>query len=291
MAQPVTDARAAVPLPEPTPSPEYLGTVVLVFGAQPQSGTSGVALAMADVAAAAGLAVQLIDSADPARTGLAGVCHTEGPAVPGGPGGFLIRKGTRRVGSGSVRVLRLAAGARPPRLDQIPRPVDWALASAPFRAQLTVVDAGFDMWTAMSPESGMGPLLWSGLDTVVVRPVLVMKGSWPSASAAEVILHRYNVGVEKIGCAPVERVVVTGAQAWPEHVRASMGRWLDAQADNAIFVPHDAGVAVDGWTSETTPPEFAAPAAAVLRTLGPPFTEALPVPEPSRRSWRRSRSS
>lgn len=292
MAQPVTAVRAAVPVTgPPEPSLESLGSVVLVVGAQSQSGTSGVALAVADTAAAAGLKVQLIDSSDPARSGLAAICHTEGGAVPGGPGGFLIRHGTRRVGRHALKVLRIVNGTRPPRLDQIPRPVDWAAAAQPGQADLTVVDAGYDVWQTMAPESGLGPLRWPGLKTVPVHPLLVMKATWPSASAAEVILHRYDVGVQKAGFAPVGRVVVTGASAWPAQVRAAMGQLLTALADTAVFLPHHAEAAVNGWRAAPTPPEFSGPVSAVLRDLGEPFAAALPALEPPRRGWRRPRSS
>lgn len=290
--QSVTTVRAAVPVTEPPErSLTSLGTVVLVFGAQSQSGTSGAALALADTAAAAGLRVQLIDSSDPARSGLAAICHTEGGAVPGGPGGFLIRHGTRRVGQHALRVLRIVNGARPPRLDQVPRPVDWVDAAQAAQAHLTVVDAGFDVWQTMAPESGLGPLRWPGLTTVPVHPLLVMKATWPSASAAEVILHRYDVGVQKAGFAPVSRVVVTGASAWPAHVRGAMGRLLAALADTAVFLPHHADALVNGWRADPTPPEFSEPVSSLLRNLGEPFAQALPAPEPSRRGWRRPRSS
>lgn len=292
MAQPVTATQAAVSVPRPPePSLENLGTVVLVFGAQPQSGTSGVALALADTAAAAGLRVLLIDSSDPARSGLAAVCHTESSAVPGGPGGFQIRRGTRRIGQHAVRVMRLVAGTRPPRLDQIPRPIDWADAARPAQADLTVVDAGYDVWQTMAPESGLGPLRWSSLRTITVHPLLVTKATWPSASAAEVVLHRYNVGVQRAGFAPVRHVVVTAATAWPSQVRGAMGQLLNALADTAVFLPHHAEAAVNGWRTDPTPPELSGPAASVVRGLGEPFAAALPAPEPSRRGWRRSRSS
>jgi hypothetical protein len=156
--------------------------LVPVLGAHSYAGTSGVALAMADAAAALGLRVLLVDCADPVRTGLAGVCGTEGASTPVPHTAVAVRVSQRMAERGGVQVRRLVA-AGPLAAAQIPPPKAWA-AVAPTGFDLTVVDLGWDVWPLLTSPAELGPAWWLAAVTEQNSPVLVMRPSMSSAANA-----------------------------------------------------------------------------------------------------------
>ncbi|MFI5934079.1 hypothetical protein [Actinoplanes sp. NPDC051494] len=262
--------------------PDAVGVVFPVFGAHPQAGTSGVALALADAAALAGLRVQLIDSAEPARSGLVTATQADGRSWPVGDDRGSIRLASRSLGRAVVSVRRIVSTGPPLGPWAVPRPVDW-VAREPWQVDVTIVDLGWDMWRVMAPQAGLGPLEWCVLGNATVHPILVMRATLPSVSAAELILHRYGVGVERAGLTPVQRLAVAGAGGWPDRVRGATGNLVEGLAHDAVFLPHDPVAAVEGWTAAPTPPASSRPAATILRGFGDPFAVALAPASPGRR--------
>lgn len=281
-------AVTAIDVPVPTetayqePDPAQVGVVVPVLGAHPQAGTSGVALALADAAAGAGLRVMLIDSADPARSGLTSVCQLEGRSFPASPERDSIRLGERRVGRTNTQVRRLVGTGSPQRLEMLPRPVDW-LTDSESPVDLTVVDLGWDLWQLTAPRSRLGPLQWCCLRTVPTMAVLVMRPSRPSVMLAEVMLARYGIGVRAVGLHGVGAVAAVGGTEWPMTVRAAMGPALDSLADQTEFIPLDNEAVSGGWTIAPAPTPSVVAAASLLRRLGGPIAEAIGPPPPVRR--------
>ncbi len=259
-----------------------LGAVVPVLGAHPQAGASGVALALADAAAAAGFRVQLIDSADPARSGLVGVCQVEGRSVPCGEQS-AVRLAERRLPHSTVLVRRLIGTGLPQRLAAVPHPLQWAAAGGE-DVDLTVVDTGWDLWQLMSPGSPIGPLVWCGLAGVPTLPVLAVRATAPSAALAEVVLSRYLTGVERSSLAPIHGVAVVGGERWPEPANAVMGNALRASVDECSeFVPADPVAAIHGWTTAVSPPSATRAAGALLHRLGGRIGAAFEPPITGRR--------
>jgi hypothetical protein len=264
------------------PDPAQVGVVVPVLGAHPQAGSSGVALALADAAAGAGLQVLLIDSADPARSGLTSVCQLEGRSFPASPIRDSIRLGERRTGRTSTQVRRLVGTGSPQRLEMLPRPIDWMTASGP-PVDLTVVDLGWDLWQLTAPRSRLGPLQWCCLRSAPTMAVLVMRPSRPSVMSAEVMLARYEIGIRAMGLHGVSALAAVGGTEWPMSVRAAMGPTLVSMADQAEFIPLDNAVLASGWTSAPAPAPSVRAAANLLRRLGGPIAEAIGPPPPVRR--------
>lgn len=259
-----------------------LGVLVPVIGAHPQAGASGVALTLADTAAAAGARVLLIDCADPARSGLAGVCHREGRSVSTGEGKASIRLAARATARGSLAVRRLVSTGMPLDTGAVPRVRAWVAADAG-EFDLTVVDVGWDVWRLMMPSSPMGALAWCAGDPAVTYPVLVTRTTMASTALAEVLLTRYQIGEQLGMMAPVRRVVALGADTWPTQVRSSLGHLLRQVRDAAVFAPLSPGHAVSGWGTAAAPAESGPAAATLLRGLGGRLADLVALPEPPRR--------
>ena len=289
-----TEVTGASVSPQPTPNGHSdpamarFGAIVPVLGAHAQAGASGVALALADAAALAGLRVLLVDGADPGRSGLAGVCQVEGPSMSVGDTRAAIRIAARQLGRAAVDVRRLVGVGAPLTVAAVPKPPEWA-ASLAAPVDLTVVDVGWDPWRLMTGGSEIGPLAWCLAAPAATRPMLVVRPTVPSVGLAEAVIARYSLGQRRVHLAPVAGLVVTGADSWPNQVRAGLGYLLQQAAERAHFIPSDSEATVVGWTANPLPVATTTAAAGLLRVLGGRFAEAAGPPPPRRgRLLRRS---
>lgn len=266
------------------PAPLGLGLVVPVLGAHPQSGASGVALAMADAAAAAGLRVLVVDCADPARSGLAGVAQVEGRSTASAPGRAPVRLAQRRLPRGQVEVRRIVGEGTPLASGSVPLPPDWVTAVAA-QADLTVVDLGWDLWNLMVPGTPLGPLSWCLGAASWTRPVLVVRATAPGVALAEGVLARYRLGTQRAGLVLPAALAVVGARSWPAAVAAVLGFQLHqfAAEHPPIWFPHVDEVAVGGWGPHPVSADLVRAAAALLYGLGGPVAEAIGPPAAPRR--------
>ncbi|WP_238009384.1 hypothetical protein KZZ52_27705 [Dactylosporangium sp. AC04546] len=262
-----------------------LGVVVPVLGAHPQAGASGIALALADAAAGAGLRVLLLDCADPARSGLAGVCAVEGRSVPGARGRAGIRPATRQLRRGVVTVRRIAATGEPLDVRRVPLPAAW-IAADDNHFDLTVVDAGWDAWSLLATGERLAPLLWcTGSATF---PVLVLRPTIGSAGLAEGTIARYDDAVRTAGLVPLYATVVVGARTWPATVVPVLGHRLAQRRRRTLFAEATAESAVSGWTTGPAPPASLRAATVLLRAVtGAAPSGAAPTAAPARPPQRR----
>ncbi|GIJ70603.1 hypothetical protein [Virgisporangium ochraceum] len=242
-----------------------LGVVVPVLGAHSQAGTSGVALAVADAAAATGRRVLLVDCADPARSGLAGVCAVEGRSVRGDRRA-AVRLASRRLPKGVVDVRRPVGTGEPVRPEHVPSIGSWVTADAN-GFDLTVVDVGWDVWALTASDASPGPLAWATGSAARTFPVLVMRPTAASVALAEGVLTRYHDGVRRLGLADLHCLAVVGGTSWPARTRAVMGLHLARLARRTLFVPASPDAAVNGWTTEPAPTGSVRAGAALLKTL------------------------
>jgi hypothetical protein len=288
--------QAAVPptsgaaVPTSAPQEWGVGAVVPVLAAHPQVGVSGVALAMADAAAAAGLSVLLVDGADPRRSGLAGIASHEGPTVPVAGGSWSVRVSLRAPAGGRpVQVRRSVAPAAPWTPVDMPAPGAWLMA-APGWWDLAVVDLGWDAWHLLSGPQSLGPMRWLSGDRQPITPVLVVRATVPSLAAAEGVLSRYLAAYAAGWLAGVGQVAVVGASSWPPRVLGGAGRLARLAAGREVFVPWVRSAAVAGWSASPLPVELLDAGRRLLAGVGGRVAAAVgPIPQPrrpSRRRWR-----
>ncbi|WP_345631501.1 hypothetical protein [Rugosimonospora acidiphila] len=260
-----------------------------MLGAHPQAGASGVALALADAAAVAGLRVLLIDSADPARSGLAGVCAVEGRSVPGAHGRSAMRIGTRTVQNSRLAVRRLVGTGTPITIAQLPLPTSWASAE-PSDFDLTIVDVGWDVWPLTIPGESLGPLLWCTGSPTCTFPVVVMRSTVGSVGLAEGMLTRYDTGVRQRGFVEMGCAVAVGGESWPTVVRAVMGLQLESLSERTLFISPSPEAATAGWSVAPVPANSVRTAMALLQGVGGPIGEALAPQQHNRKARRFGRS-
>jgi hypothetical protein len=197
------------------------GVWVSVVAAHPGAGASTVALAIADAAAAAGRATNLVETAHPTRSGLVASANAELGLDASG----AWRRGSR----GHVTIDR-RAGNDPP--------TGWPILTTSDDG-LVVVDLGVP-----TPDS-LTRLATSGCRIVVVcRPTV------PGVRMAERLLNSVS--------GPVI-VASVGSGKWPGEVSASLGPRLRAlRATNAVVsVPADRRLEVTGPTNSPLPKPIA----------------------------------
>jgi hypothetical protein len=235
-------SRAAVPVtaawPDASSIPwaafEVSGPVVLVVAGHAGAGASTVALAVAEGLAEA-RRVQLVDYAEPVRSGLAAA-----PAIEMGAAGAW-RRG-RRGGLDVVRHTRYPAdGELPPP----PEPDDVV--------PLRVVDAGWSMTCALLDSPG----LLAGAAMVVVTRVTV-----PAVRQTERLLAAVH------GEAAVATV---GPARWPRLVEASCGPRLGELRSQGrmVRVPIDRQLQIAGLTGDRLPKSVAAAGRSLAALLAP----------------------
>jgi len=284
-----TGPAPAAPVSAYDPSELGLGMVVPVLGAHSQAGTSGIALALADAAASAGLRVMLVDCADPARSGLAGVCAVEGRSVPGDQGRAALRFATRTLPRGVVNVRRLISQGTPMDAGQIPGPSLWAGVEAD-QFDLTVVDLGWDVWPLTKPGAQLGPLQWCMGTPSATFPLLVLRVGAASVGLAEGVLFRYLIGMQRLGFVDMYAAVALGGESWPQSSLVVMGHYLRRLIPRTLLVPTSPEAATLGWTTEAAPQPSVRAAATLLHNLGGPVAQAVGPPSALRKGRRGHRS-
>lgn len=234
------------------------GLVVTVVGAHGWSGTSTIALLLAETAARAGAQVRLVDAADPARSGLVGAAVTE----HGCDGSGQWRRGTRGAdfGHGQLRLERLTQRTYHP--DALP-----AVAEAPTVA-LTVVDAGWAL-----PE-----LLRLAEEPTDRRHWL---GHLLRASALVVTARATVPGAQRLAAATAELdgvrnldqpllVALVGAHRLPRLLADVVTASLPASTDpgRVVLLPTRRDLALQGITSSDLPRQLMPAGMQLLRAAG-----------------------
>ena len=233
--------------------------VVLVLAGHAGAGASAVALAVAE-GLADGRRVQLVEYAEPARSGLVAASSME----LGAEGAW--RQGRR----GRLEILRLA---RRPADGEWPRPPE-----AGGGGRLLVVDIGWSLTAALldaPPERPFGP----GEQVVVVTRLTV-----PAVRQTERVLG--SVGGEAV-------VAAVGPARWPRAVEASCGPNLQElrSRGRVIRVPLDRRLETAGLSSDRLPRPVAAAGASLASLLAPggPPRRSRPAAHPRTNSPRAPR--
>ena len=221
---------------------------ITVLAAHSGAGSSTVALAVADAAAAAGQVVHLMESAHPARSGLVAASSSELGLDPTG----TWRRGLR----GQVTIDRRAGEATPAGWP------DTVESSSP----TTVVDLGLPSVGNMTRLAANGG-----------RCILVSRATIPGVRLAEQALDALaDVAVV---------VAVLGASRWPGEVTSSLGpRLRRLRADGQVVtVPIERHIEVTGPTNSALPKSVLA-----SRPLAAGADQRLSarMPSPPRRSMR-----
>ncbi|SFT82552.1 hypothetical protein SAMN05660657_03314 [Geodermatophilus amargosae] len=214
-----------------------IAAAVVVAAGHAGAGATTVALAVAE-ALADSCRVQLVEYADPARSGLTSASTIE----------LGIDGAWRRGRRGRLDVLRLA---QPPADERPPPKGDGS-------EQLLVVDAGCALTTAR-PE---GRTALSSIDLLVVATRVTV----PAIRQTEHVLAA--VGGDAW-------VAAVGPSRWPRAVEASVGSHLGRlrSRGRVVQVPLDARLAVTGLTGDRLPRSVAAAGrslAGLLVPTGPP---------------------
>ncbi|MEB3371318.1 hypothetical protein [Saccharopolyspora mangrovi] len=234
------------------------GELIPVLAASPGAGASLVAAVLADALQLAEQRVLLVDTADPARSGLAAAARSEGPALDGPHPSVRIRFSWRAqalLARVETELPVITPGMVPP-----PRFFKPKAQSV----QATVVDLGHDAWrVAAHPLAGAGAWLRAG--TPMPKPVLVCRATRPSLLHAEQVLARLDAWNGSGATTPPTQLVVVSAKRWPTGVRGSAGRRVSALLDDALFLPHDPDIATSGIRAEVTPTRLRAAITPLLR--------------------------
>lgn len=238
--------------PLPWEGADVGGPVVVVLAGHAGAGASTVAVAVAE-GLAASRRVQLVDYAEPVRSGLAAAS-----AVELGTDGDGWRRGRR----GRLDVFRLA---RCPADGELPPPPETDDAE-----RLVVVDAGWSLTTALLDSPGS---LVGGAMVVVATRVTVS-----AVRQTEHVLAA--VGSEAA-------VAAVGPARWPRVVEASCGPQLRElrSRGRVVSVPVDRRLETTGLTGDRLPKPIAATGrslAALLLPAGPPQPRHRRRAEPSR---------
>lgn len=269
------------------PASGAVGVVVPVFGAQPGVGTSGVALALADAAAAAGMRVLLVDEADPARSGLTGAAVQRVASDPPGQTGLRVTTSHRR----GVVIRSLVAPSRRATPWELPTLARWVPARLRDDGfDVTVVDVGWDMWQVLpdldDDQLDDGPLVW--LRAQPASPVLVCRASRPSVRQAATVAATWTAHRDagRVGGTRLQ-LAVSGADSWPEaDLTAGADTAVAKLAGSAVFFPYDLSAALDGWTERPLHPAALTAAGRVLSRASAQLAETLPAERPAQRRTR-----
>ncbi|MGJ7905313.1 hypothetical protein ACOQFL_02395 [Actinopolyspora sp. H202] len=238
------------------------GAVIPVLSGSPGAGASFVTAVLSDALSSLRQRVLLVDTAEPVRSGLATAAPVEGPAEVGPHESVRVRHSWRDE---STMLARLETELPVLTPGMVPPPRFFKPTNGVVDA--TVVDIGHDAWRmAAHPLAGPGAWLRSGGPPV--RPVLVCRASRPSLSQAEQVLARLEAWNEAgVITLPIQLVVV-GAASWPTGVTGAAGLRLAALLEEAVFLPHDSTVAVEGITAEPVPKRLNAAITPLLSRWG-----------------------
>ena len=208
------------------------GQLVRVRAANAGAGASTIALALADVADAAGIRTRVLDAAAPAWSGLLGATVTELGAAEG------WRRGRRGAG---VLIDRVEEPVRVPGEVPSPRSVDGV--------DLTVLDAGW----SMRELDAAGTEAWVAT-TPARAEVLVTRPQGLALSQTEAALT--DLEDQLVGDRVV--VVVVGATRWSDREFAPAGPLLRAarQQEAVLFAPLLPAKALPGLGPDPLPKQL-----------------------------------
>ncbi|MGQ0480434.1 MAG: hypothetical protein ACT4O0_05315 [Pseudonocardia sp.] len=271
-----TDERARVPgATSRTVGQDYraFGVVLPVLAGSAGAGASVLAAALTDALRAAGRCPLLVDTADPARSGLISASETDGQWTTGGSGGVWARY-SWRDGVGGSLIARVETDQPHALIPWLPPPA-WALDPAP-SVEVTVADLGQGwLWPADDPLSGPGSWLRPGIPAAP-RPLLVVRATRPSLIAAEAALAQLDPWVRAGAAVPPAQLVVMAAwkrAGWPPGVVGAAGARVAALLEDAVVVPYEQHTELGGVTEQPTSRRLQAAVAPLLRRwglLGPP---------------------
>jgi hypothetical protein len=245
------------------PTRTGLGLVIPVLAAHGGAGASTCALVLADAAAGAGLRVLLIDTADPARSGLAASCDVEGVATRG----ISSRRGVQISRRRGIDCRRVAAGQQRLCLpDDVPDLLAWTerLDGA---YDVTIVDIAWDAWRTWGHPSAPAAAWLSGNDTFTA-PVVVLRPTRRGLTQLEGLLDQASMAHAKGATAPVKTLVTVGSSPWPPDVLASASPAARGLLACAVTLPWDVDLERYGLTTAPSPPELQGAALLVLAALG-----------------------
>lgn len=220
------------------------GLVVPVLSAGAGSGASVVSTVLADAMQLAGHDLLMVDTADPARSGLSVAALSDGPVLAGPHPAVRVRFSWRA----QAMLARIETDLPVITPGMVPPPRFFKPADQAVRA--TVVDVGHDPWrVAAHPLAGPGAWLRRGAPCP--EPILVCRPTRPSLLHAEQVLARLDAW-KGTATSPVQ-LVVAGAKSWPSGVRGCAGRRVSALLEDALFLPHDPVLHTSGITARVTP--------------------------------------
>ena len=238
-----------------------LGHVIPVLAAHGGAGASTCALALADAADAAGLRVLLIDTADPARSGLSYACDVEGSVLVG----TSSRRGVQRSCRRGIDVRRVAAGLSALCLpNAVPDISAWteALAAA---YDVTIIDLAWDAWQTLAGTPTPTTAWLMAADTT---PVVVLRATRRGLTQLEGVLAAAAAANLQEATAPVKALVSVGAATWPPDVLASASPAARGLLARAVTLPWDVDLERYGLTTAPSPPVLQGAALMVLAELG-----------------------
>lgn len=236
-----------------------LGHVIPVLAAHAGAGASTCALALADAADTAGLRVLLIDTADPARSGLSYSCDVEGSVLVGSSSRRGVQLSRRR----SIDVRRVAAGLSGLCLpDAVPDVSAWREALA-VAYDVTVVDLAGDAWQMWAGTPTPAAAWLIGASTT---PVVVLRATRRGLTQLEGVL----AAAAATATAPVKALVSVGAATWPAEVLAVASTQACRLLDSGFNMPWDGDLERYGLTTAPSPPALQAAALHVLAGVGVP---------------------
>ncbi|WP_017975792.1 hypothetical protein [Actinopolyspora halophila] len=242
-----------VPVSDATADWSGFGEAVIpVLSGSPGAGASVVAAALSDALSSLRQRVLLVDTAEPARSGLATAAATEGPVLTSPHESVRVRHSQR---DDNILLARVETDLPVLTPGMVPPPRFFKPTSGSIDA--TIVDIGHDAWRmAAHPLAGPGAWLRSG--SPPVRPVLVCRATRPSLLQAEQVLTRLETWNEAGAITPPARLVVVGAKKWPVGMPRGAGRRVATLLDEAVFLPHDSTTALSGVTGDAIPKQLRA---------------------------------
>lgn len=239
--------------------------VVVIAGATPGAGTSGVAAAVVGAALSAGCRVHVIDAGCPRRSGMRQLCPVEGPSV-------VVGDGLRIVSSAHKNVrLDYLDGPLDTRLDD---PAQWPAHDG---VDLVVVDVGLSVEEALTSHPDAARWLHPHYvpDAWVV---LVTASSLPALGRCELVLDQWSPH----GLCPVAQVITTGALPPSERVRALTGRYIHQALELASHASWEPSRHVLGICTPQVSDDLTGTGVRILSGLGGNLAAAVAPPVAAR---------
>jgi hypothetical protein len=247
--------------------------VLPVLAGSAGAGASTFTAIAVDVLQQAGRCALAIDTAEPARSGLAAAFPAAGTDVSHPVAGVGVRYSWR----GHSVLAQLEATNPPPGQPLAPLPLispsQWLPPSGLDPLHVTVVDLG-QQWSASTHTPFEGPGAWLRMgvpDAPRPWPVLVVRATRPSLMAAEAALARLDPWISTGQAVPPVRLVVMASwkrRGWPAGVTGAAGARVAALLEDAVFVPADRELDVGGITEQPTPARAQAAVGELLHEWG-----------------------